>query len=242
VTDRYLGRDSHKAYDGTKLMEKRPESRIPADIPLRIWGMDAEGKPFFQSALGSSLSTEGAQLTNLHHHLKTGEIVGIQYGTKKARFKVIWAKRSVAPRRNQAGVLVLAGQSVPWADITEQNRRTRPQAGDQKRRFVRYKVLFPVEIGFEDTRRAHLRSNATDIGGNGCYVEIFTPLALGSEIVVIFWLGSEKIRTRGVVRTSDPGLGMGIEFTALGDHIQQRLQDYLHKLDTGLSRAATEGS
>jgi hypothetical protein len=33
---------------------------------------------------------------------------------------------------------------------------------------------------------------------------------------------------------------MGIEFTALEDHIQERLQKYIEKMDKGFSRAATE--
>ncbi len=37
--------------------------------------------------------------------------------------------------------------------------------------YVRHKVLFPLEIGFEDSRRTHMQTNATDIGGRGCYVE-----------------------------------------------------------------------
>ncbi len=223
-------------------MEKRPESRVTTDIPVRVWGMDAEGKPFFQSGLAGSLSSEGAQLTHLHHCLKVGEIIGIQYGEKKARFKVIWANPSVAPRKNKAGVLILPDQTAPWMDIAAENHAKHREAGSDKRRFNRHKVQFPMEISFEDTRRAHMQCSATDIGGRGCYVETFSPLSIDTEIVITFWLDSEKIRGSAVVRTSDPGVGMGIEFTALEDHIQQRLQAYLEKMDKGFSRAATEGA
>jgi hypothetical protein len=99
-----------------------------------------------------------------------------------------------------------------------------------------------MEISFEDTRRAHMQCSATDIGGRGCYVETFSPLAIDSEVIITFWLDSEKIRVTALVRTSDPGVGMGIEFTALEAHIQQRLQEYLEKIDKGFSRAATEGA
>jgi hypothetical protein len=66
-------------------------------------------------------------------------------------------------------------------------------------------------------------------------------LALNSEIVITFWLDSDKVRASALVRTSDPGVGMGIEFTALEDHIQERLQKYIEKMDKGFSKAATEG-
>jgi hypothetical protein len=223
-------------------MEKRPESRVAADIPVRVWGMDVEGKPFFQSGLANSLSSEGAQLTHLHHCLKVGDMIGIQYGDKKARFKVIWSTPSVAPRKNKAGVVILPEQSLPWADIAAETRSKPNEPGSNKRRFNRHKVQFPMEISFEDTRRAHMQCSATDIGGRGCYVETFSPLAIDSDVIITFWLDSEKIRATAVVRTSDPGVGMGIEFTALEAHIQQRLQEYLEKIDKGFSRAATEGA
>src|SRR5437588_6750472 len=103
-------------------MEKRPESRVAADIPVRVWGMDADGKPFFQSGLAGSLSSEGAQLTHLHHCLRAGEIIGIQYGEKKARFKVIWANPSVAPIKNKTGELIIPDQTAPWTDLASYMR------------------------------------------------------------------------------------------------------------------------
>jgi hypothetical protein len=66
------------------------------------------------------------------------------------------------------------------------------------------------------------------------------PLHINAEVTITFWVDSEKIQTTGVVRASDPGVGMGIEFTALEEHIQQRLQAYLEKIDQGFARAATE--
>ena len=86
-----------------------------------------------------------------------------------------------------------------------------------------------------------MQCSATDIGGRGCYVETRLPLPIGSAVVITFWLDSEKIRTNAMVRTSDPGVGMGIEFTTLGEHIQQKLQEYLEKVDKGFAKAATEG-
>ncbi|HUK48763.1 MAG TPA: PilZ domain-containing protein [Terriglobales bacterium] len=223
-------------------MEKRPETRVPADIPVRIWGMDADGKPFFQSALAGSLSNDGAQLTNLHHCLKIGDIIGIQYAEKKARFKVVWSNPSSIPRTNKAGVQILPDQTTPWGDITKENKRKLVKVGSEKRRFIRHKVNFPMVISFEDTRRPHMQCSATDIGGRGCYVETFSPLSIETDIIITFWLDSDKIKTSAVVRTSDPGVGMGIEFTALENDIQLRLQEYLEKIDKGFSKAATEGA
>jgi PilZ domain-containing protein len=227
-----------------EFMEKRPESRVSADIPVRVWGMDADGRPFFQSATACSLSPQGAKLWHMRHTLKAGEIIGIQYGDKKARFEVVWVKSSVLPEASEAGLRLLANQSIPWAEVTNEEGSAAParNRSDEKRRFLRHKVLFPIEISFQDERRSHMQCNATDIGGRGCYVESLVPLQLETQVIITFWIDSEKMKTSGVVRTSDPGVGMGIEFTALEAHIQQRLQEYLDKLDKGFASAATQGS
>jgi hypothetical protein len=47
-------------------------------------------------------------------------------------------------------------------------------------------------------------------------------------------MDSEKVHTSGIVRASDGGVGMGIEFTALDNHVQERLQKHLDKLDDGI--------
>ena len=88
-----------------------------------------------------------------------------------------------------------------------------------------------------------MNTHATDIGGRGCYVESLLPLPLGTKVSTKFWMDDEKVQTSGVVRASDPGVGMGIEFTALDNTVQERLQLYLDKLDDGLaSRDAAKGA
>ena len=83
-----------------------------------------------------------------------------------------------------------------------------------------------------------MQCSATDMSARGCYIESLVPLAVGSSIFITFWLDSDKIRTSGVVRASDPGVGMGIEFTTLEDQMQKRLQAYLEKIDHGFASAA----
>lgn len=226
-------------------MEKRPETRVPAEIPVRAWGMDAEGKPFFQNALATNLSSEGAQLTRIQHTLKVGEVIGVQYGDKKGRFEIKWAKPGFLPNTVEAGLRLLAGQTAPWTEITSDTEAVakHSQRGSDKRRFVRHRVSFPLTISFNDGNRPHMQCSATDIGGRGCYVETLVPLPIGSDIILTFWIDSEKINTRGVVRASDPGVGMGIEFTALESQIQQKLQQYLDKIDEqGFASASAAAS
>jgi len=190
------------------------------------------------------LSSDGAQLSHISHSLKAGDIIGIQYGDKKARFEVVWVKPALVPERSNVGVIIRPPQTVPWEEVTSGNRPevVKAPAGAEKRRFTRHKVQFPIQIGFADNRRSHMHCSSTDIGGRGCYVESLVPLHINSEVIIAFWIDSEKITTTGIVRASDPGVGMGIEFTSLEAHIQKRLQAYLEKIDQGFASAATQNS
>jgi len=139
-------------------------------------------------------------------------------------------------RKIEAGIQVMDGQTAPWIDLALTDG-LQPAQGRNRRMFVRHKIHFPVEIGFEDSSRTHLHTNATDIGGRGCYIETLLPLPMGTVINVTFWLDSEKVHASAVVRTSDPGVGMGLEFIDLGDRIQKTLQHYLETLDQGVMKS-----
>jgi PilZ domain len=215
-------------------MDKRPETRVATVILVRVWGMDADGRPFFQNANATNLSSEGAMLSGIAHPLKAGDVIGVQHGEKKARFKVIWVIDGGVARKIELGVQILPKQQSPWQELA-QPKKDEVAPAKNKRRYVRHKVLFPLEIGFEDSRRTHMQTNATDIGGRGCYVETLLPLQLGTKVKITFWMDSEKIQTSGIVRASDGGVGMGIEFTQLDNQVQDRLQKHLDKLDAGLA-------
>jgi hypothetical protein len=224
-------------------MQDRPEPRQQTDLIVRVWGMDAGGHPFFQNAHARNISSEGALLSGLEHQLTAGDTIGVQLGAVKARFRVIWVIDAGHLQKIQAGVQMLAGQPCPWKD--ELSKTAEPAAAAteaptkadsrNKRKFVRHRIKFPLEIRDERGGSAHMQTSATDIGGRGCYVETLIPLPLGTQVRLVFWIGSEKVETTGIVRASDGGVGMGIEFSGLDDAAQERLQRYLESLDTTFS-------
>jgi len=214
-------------------MEDRPEIWAETQIHVRVWGTDADARPFFQNAVANNISGEGAQILGINHPLKAGDIIGIKHGEKKARFKVVWVTDAGTLRKIEAGVQIMEGQESPWQEMANPEELTFAP-GKIKRRFVRHKIQFPIQIGLADTQRARMNTNATDIGGRGCYVETLLPLPLGTQGTVTFWMDEQKVQTTAVVRTSDPGVGMGIEFTTLDTHVQERLQQFFDKMDTSL--------
>ncbi len=213
-------------------MDKRPERRVEKEIPVRVWGMDSDGRPFIQFTVAKNMSSDGALLTGISHPLKPHDIIGVQYAEHKARFRVVWVIDAGA-RKIEIGVQLVAGQETPWKELTP-SQTIAATGGKNKRKFDRHKVSFPIDIGLHDKGRTHLSTTSTDIGGRGCYVETRSPLPRGTKVDVGFSLGAEEIKTQGMVRTCDPGVGMGIEFADLDNQVQDQLQQFIERMDQRL--------
>ncbi len=204
------------------------------EILVRIWGMDADGHAFFQNAMAGCLSSTSAQLNGLEHPLKSGEVIGVQYGTQKTRVRVTKLGDAILSGKIQAEVEIVGGQPCPWADQTgaEQLATTIVESVSEsnKRRFPRLRTHFPFELRDERGGSSPMKTHAADISGRGCYVETLVPLPLGTPLSITLWIDSDKIVTTAMVRSSDPGVGMGIEFSGLNDETKERLQNHLEKL------------
>ena len=100
-----------------------------------------------------------------------------------------------------------------------------------KRRFLRHRISYPIEMRDDRGGGVPMHTNASDIGGRGCYVETLVPFPLGTPVHISFWIGEEKISTAAMVRASDPGVGMGIEFIGLAEEKQIRFQAHLDEID-----------
>ena len=213
------------------MTEQRPESRLSADLPVRVFGIGADEHAFFQNATATNISNEGALLSGIEHQLKVGDIIGIQHGAKKARCKVVWVVDGGPLHKIKAGVQILRDQECPWKELlAEGSQPGVPPAPKNRRRFARHRISIPMEIRDERVNTP-MRVNATDMSGSGCYIETILPLPKDTTLRIEFWREEEKIVTTAVVRACDPGVGMGIEFIGLLEETRQRLQQYLDKID-----------
>jgi hypothetical protein len=68
------------------------------------------------------------------------------------------------------------------------------------------------------------------------------PLAISTVLRVDFWIDQEHVSTTATVRTRDPGVGMGIEFTGLPEDSKRRFQEHLDKQDPGMIKPAQKPS
>ena len=212
------------------MADKQLEPRVTVDLPVRAWGMSAEGRPFSQHARAQNISSDGALLNGIECELKVGDVIGVQCEEKKVRCTVAWVMNTGAIKKNQVGVKLLADQECPWKAYLPIEGAQVVVPPSNRRRYTRHKISLPIELRDERVKTP-MRINATDVSGNGCYVESMMPLPLGTVLRVDIWLEGEHISISAVVRTSDPGVGNGIEFTGMHAEMKERMQTYLDAID-----------
>jgi hypothetical protein len=216
---------------------QQPEPRVTVDLPVRVWGMTAEGRPFSQHARAQNISSEGALLSGVENELKVGDVIGVQCDDKKTRCTVIWVMNTGLIKKNQVGVKLLADQECPWKTYLPIQGATVSLLPSNRRRWPRHKISFPLELR-DERINTPMRINATDVSGNGCYVETILPLPIGTSLRVDFYLEDQHIKITAVIRTCDPGVGNGIEFTGMPLEGKQQFQAYLDSIDPQMGISA----
>ena len=221
----------------------RREERVPITLAVRVFGMDANGKPFTCNATTLDLTRTGARLGGLPCLLKQGEIIGIQHGAYKARFRVAWVGNAGGPQNGQAGVCCIeAGRYIwdlPIASFTTARAKgnlpasavASPPAQESRERRVasRFKCSGGAHIIHQQTN-ASTWGTVSDISSTGCYIDTATPLPLGAKADLVLTIAGVEMRSPAQVRVCHPSIGMGLSFLQLTPDDRTRLDQILSKL------------
>lgn len=226
-------------------MEENPirkEARASAVLPIRIYGIDGGGKPFNSVAHTLNVSRSGAMLGNVDVVLNCGDLIGVQKGVYKGKFRVTWTGKKGSSSQGQIGIECVDGPKNIWGledrqvsqveELVESRRRNSsiPVVGE-RRHSPRYSCDIGVQIqppGSEIT----LWSRCTDISEGGCYIDSRSPISGGEKLELTLFLDAEALAISAVVRTSFPGIGMGVEFEFASEDQRVQLRRYLReKLD-----------
>ena len=226
-------------------MSRRREPRVEVNLDVKVWGLDRHGKLFVQNARTLDATRFGARLLGVDC-VREGEIIGLQHGGNKARFKVIWTGRENTPKAGQIGIHCMetdkpifmkesakpATSPVPPRVVAvpqlgfEETRRLRPPRRDMpasRRRHPRYPCSGGVELRQQDGGQPAW-GNLSDVSLTGCYVETASTFPEGSMVSLHIRTHDLDIRGRAVVKASHHTVGMGLAFLHLGAEDQQNLE------------------
>src|SRR5947209_15424384 len=98
---------------------ERPDPRVDTDLPIRVFGMDSDGKPFNQHVRARNISSSGALVSGVECPLKPGDVIGVQLDQKKARCRVVWVVDAGGIQKNQLGLQLMEGQECPWREALD---------------------------------------------------------------------------------------------------------------------------
>jgi hypothetical protein len=217
-------------------MKRRRESRANFMLQVRVLGMSADNRPFNESVQTLNISSRGVVLTGVQSQLKVGEVVGLRYGEKKARYRVAWVRRPDPSQAAEVGLeTVEEGKSLWEFDLPAPS----VEHYVPPRKYRRYQVDIPVEL-FVEGSPLPIRATSLDVGLGGCYARTHTPPRAGVGLRIVLWLGQHRLPVQGQVVFSDPGLGVGIVFKTLSEESLQMLQAFLEHPAKGTVARTTE--
>src|SRR6202795_4144892 len=96
---------------------QQKEPRLTVDLPVRLWGMSADGRPFSQHARAQNISLGGALISGVENELKVGDVIGVQCAEKKTRCTVIWVMNTGPVKKNQVEGRLFPIQEGRWKTI-----------------------------------------------------------------------------------------------------------------------------
>jgi hypothetical protein len=141
---------------------------------VRVWGLNAQGRPFSHHAQAENVSDGNALLAGIHSPLIVGSVFGLQWQQCKTRCTVV-AVFSSGASLSKFYVEPVSGQAWPW-------KATKPakvhNASQDRRKSARHKMALSIDVRTKSGLPFKVR--CCDVSSSGCYLEMLTPLPIGT--------------------------------------------------------------
>lgn len=211
-------------------MAARREHRKQIALSVRIFGTDANGRVFSETVSTVNVSLQGAMLKGLNRPIKPGEIIGLTYGTNKARFRVQWVGQAGSGQQGCLGVSSVMGGKCLWDIDLPSGEAPVPQEPSYpvQRRHKRWKCGNSVEL--RPFGQPPVWTKIGEIGEGGCFVEMMLPLQPGTRMKISLWLKDDKVTAEAIVVYSRPAYGVGVRFTEMSHRDSEHLREFLKSM------------
>jgi hypothetical protein len=77
---------------------------------------------------GREISVSGALLSGLDVELRSGDVLGVLYAGKKARYRVVWVRYSNCEHKVQAAIHRVEPDTCPWRELLAESPVTEEEA------------------------------------------------------------------------------------------------------------------
>jgi hypothetical protein len=204
--------------------------------------MDIQNKPFVQNVTAGHLTEKGALLTGVLP-VKINDVIGVRYLERKGRFKVSWVSDPDAAQTRSIGIDCLEDvnffgvrRPIPIEAVSSLYAESKIRSGEappNRRKAERYTCRVAADVTL-DNAVAQAHAWVSDISSKGCYLQMISPFQVGSGIALSIYSNDSRtaqaLVLRGVVRTSHPMVGMGVEFSNVSVNDLSGIQMVLEQL------------
>lgn len=198
-------------------MGNRRQRRVKTILPVRLGGTDVIGNRFVAMAHTIDISASGTRLGGVVAELEVGSTVELQCRHLKGRFEVTWVAGS--GNDHQVGLKSLEptkdlwGASLDAHDFEDTYQAPKKSAVTPTRKAPRYAAQASVDMVLLPEHRT-ISAELQNISQGGCYLKCFTPVDVGRKAELLILVDTLRVNAFGMVRSSHPGKGMGLEFTS----------------------------
>ncbi|HEU5335867.1 MAG TPA: PilZ domain-containing protein [Terriglobales bacterium] len=216
-------------------MDTRSEERLEIEgLPVKAWGMSAEGRPFVVNGVVHEISYHGGRLDGVNSRLVTGETIAVQFGSRKGRFRVVWIADEASECAGQVGIRSVDDSCI-WeaelANVAPTSKEADPLAAARRdrRQYARFRCPGNVQLS-RSQGGPQVWAKLGDLSLGGCYIDTPVPETAGTKLWLFLHIQENKIAATGEVRSCVPALGMGIQFTSFAAGSRQVLQQVIERL------------
>lgn len=209
------------------MADRGPNEFVKKALSVSLWGMDAALKPFTATATTHRIAEDAVEV-EFTRPLAIGEVIGLGYQGKRSRFRVL--QSFLAGLSIYRVTLQDTGTTCMWkAEMTSPDPIV---LRGERRREARMKVTGGGAVIFT-APDASSSVRLADVSRSGFYVELYAPSAVGTRLRVLLTLErNQQVDLTAIVRTSHPGIGMGMEIVGFaGTEDQDRFHGVLQSLE-----------
>jgi PilZ domain len=241
-------------------MGRRQYKRCRIALPVTLTGLDANGNRFRQTATTVDIGVNGLRLSGVRCLRAVGEPVQVEYKGRRAHYRVAWIGAmgtcwdGLVGLEGVEGARVLFAEHLPAMfplpdvdrdhyvvppsplqaafniDHAALERREMQRREVERRRHPRFNCAGTVQMR-ETGSEVAIAGRINELSLGGCYVEMMSPLRTGTAMRLDLAVGGRNVQLEGIVRTSQPTFGMGVEFSRMAPSEADKLHAVLAELN-----------
>ena len=99
------------------MIDRRQEERARIELKVKVSVVDARCESFSERAIATNISRSGALLSQITTDLRCGDLLVIEYGSRRAHYRIVWVLDSGTGVGSRVAVHRVGHRPCPWEEL-----------------------------------------------------------------------------------------------------------------------------